>query len=67
MKIIDTFIFNDEIDLLHVRLEMLYDLIKSKKLWFSNKSLEYVDFNTNNDLLKTPKLIKLHHKLKNIN
>lgn len=45
----------------------LNDLIKSKKLWFSNKSLDYIDFTTNNYLLKTPKIIELHNKLKKIN
>ena len=33
MKIIDTFIFNDELDLLNVRLEMLYDVVD----YFSGK------------------------------
>lgn len=45
----------------------LYKYIKSRKLWFSNKSLDYVNFDTNNNLIKTKKIINFHNKLKQLN
>lgn len=42
----------------------LYNFIKSKKLWFSKKKLDHIDFDTNKYLLKTPQCIKLYKKLK---
>ena len=44
----------------------LYNLISNKKLWFSDKKLEYVNFEENKNLLKTPAIIEYHNKLKSI-
>ena len=54
MKIIDTFIFNDELDLLNVRLEMLYDvvdyfiLVESDENFKGNRKPLYYTENKNN-------------------
>jgi len=47
--------------------DILHNLIKSKKLWFSNKPLDYTNFDTNHNLLKTHEVNKLHNKLKILN
>jgi len=47
--------------------DILYNLIKSKKLWFSNKPLNYINFETNRNLLKTHEVNKLYNKLKILN